>query len=72
MELIDFKYVFCPVMGKELRLKRLYKTGINGKSGRKKVIDCTGALKCGACSVMDEKVVYDFSNCPFRNVNFFD
>jgi hypothetical protein len=72
LELIDFKYVYCPVMEKELRLKRLYKTRANGTSTRKKVIDCTGALRCGACSVMDEKVIFDFTDCPFRDVNFFD
>lgn len=70
IELVDFKYVFCPVLNKELRLKRTYLRHPDGREGRKHLVDCVGAGRCGARFVEKGRVAFDFSKCPFDQVGF--
>ena len=70
MELVDFKYVYCPVLKRELRIKRSYERYSQTEYGRKTLIDCTGARECGALWVADEKVNKNFSGCPFNSIRF--
>ncbi|MEW5736837.1 MAG: hypothetical protein AB1921_18475 [Thermodesulfobacteriota bacterium] len=71
MDLVDFRYVACPVLGREIRLKTRFTRISPSKYGPKKLIDCTGGLDCGAVSVHQGKTVTDFSSCPFGKVAFF-
>ncbi len=68
MELVDFNYVFCPVLDREIRLKYSYERHAGGKEGRKTLIDCVGAMTCGTSRVENGEVVHDFSRCPFDKV----
>ncbi|MBW1988248.1 MAG: hypothetical protein JRI97_01745 [Deltaproteobacteria bacterium] len=70
MELVEFKYVYCPVLSREIRLKRAYQRKPDGSEGPKTLVDCVGAFTCGAGSVWQGKVVRDFSSCPFTSVGF--
>ena len=70
MDLVEFKYVKCPVLKKETRLKRTYTFYGLGDEGPRHIVDCVGAAECGALSVKDCKVKHDFSRCPFNGVRF--
>jgi hypothetical protein len=72
LDLIDFKYVYCPALQKEIRLKRAYTWSESQGAGSKTLVGCTGAFVCGAGRVADGKVRHDFSRCPFQGVRFME
>ncbi|MFP4477205.1 MAG: hypothetical protein ACLFOY_16710 [Desulfatibacillaceae bacterium] len=70
LDLVEFKYVYCPVIEKEIRLKRGYEWTESEGAGPKHLVDCVGAFTCGVGYVEDGQVHHDFSRCPFHGVRF--
>ena len=70
IDLVEFKYVYCPKIKKEIRLKFVYARHPTGKEGKRTLIDCVGAMKCGVGSIKNKKLLLNFSTCPFENMNF--
>lgn|GEM_PF-5883775 len=70
MRLVEFKYVQCPVIDTEIRLKRSFERAPDGGEGPRSIVDCGGAFQCGAGKVSQGHVVHDFSSCPFSQVRF--